>query len=346
MKWQDLKNNSELKNKLQKRAEIFENIREFFKSRGYLEMDTPLLVKNGELEPHLNLFETNVSRENGAVSPAYLITSPEYSLKKLLAAGFEKIFQLGRCFRNAEPWNESHNLEFTMLEWYRIGANYMDLMDETEELFKNLLPCASNFKDGFLNYQGQKINLKSPWERLSMAEAWAKFVGADLNEFLNYDKMRSLALEKGYTAASDDSWDDLFFKIFLSEVEPRILKMERPVFLYDYPAQMAALSRLKKDDPRYAERFELYIGGLELGNGYGELLNAEEQKKRFEENLKLRREFGKKSPLIDEDFLTALREKIPECAGNALGADRLVMLLTDSKDISEVIFLTLKDQFE
>ncbi|MBI5731769.1 MAG: EF-P lysine aminoacylase GenX [Candidatus Magasanikbacteria bacterium] len=346
MRWQELKNNAELRLKLQKRAEILGKIRDFFKSRGYLETNTPLLVKDGGLEPHLNLFETAVSQENGVVWPAYLITSPEYSLKKLLAAGFGKIFQLDKCFRDAEPWNQSHNPEFTLLEWYRTGANYKDLMDEAEELIKSLLPAASNFKDDFLNYQGQKIDLKSSWERLSVREAWQRFAGCDLNEFLTHDTMRALVLQKGYTAGADDRWDDLFFKIFLTKVEPPIARLGRPVFLYDYPAQMAALSRLKKDDPRYAERFELYCGGLELANGYGELLDAGEQRKRFEGEIKLRRGLGKKIPEIDEDFLTALREKIPECSGIALGVDRLVMLLTDSKDISEVIFLTFNEQFK
>ncbi len=196
-----------------------------------------------------------------------------------------------------------------------------------------------------LFFQGQNISISRPWVRISMREAWQKYAGADLNDCLTFVTMRTLAAQKGCIVTDGDSWEDLFFKIFLTEIEPRLAKENKPVFLYDYPVQLAALSRVKKDDPRYAERFELYIGGLEVANAYGELIDAEEQRKRFEENQKEQVKRGLRRREIDEDFLQALQSGLPECAGIALGVDRLTMLLLDTPDISQVIPFAAKEIF-
>lgn len=327
-----------MKNNLLKRAEILCKIRDFFYSRGFVEIDSPLVVARPNMEPNLEVMETKVKKNNGEELPAFLITSPEFALKKLLATGLTKIYQMGKCFRNNEPWNESHNPEFTLLEWYETGVNYFDLMNRTEELIMSLLGGGNE-----LIYQGKKIKFTSPWLKISMREAWQKYGGADLNEYLTYDTMRALAAQKNYTVTKNDSWEDLFFKIFLSEIEPRLMAENQPVFLFDYPIQMAALSRVKKEDPRYAERFELYIGGLEIANAYGELIDAEEQKKRFEEDQKEQVKRGLARREIDEDFLAALRSGLPASAGIALGVDRVIMLLTDSQDIAEVTPFTTKE---
>lgn len=361
MHWQDLKNNPQARQRLISRAKILQAIRDFFSQEGFLEIDSPLLVSRPALEVHLNHFETVVVDEKGRHFPAYLITSPEYSLKKILAAGFPKIFQLGRVFRQGEPWNEQHNPEFTMLEWYRSGTDYWGIMEDAERLVEYLVKNLQlekseiqnpksetnpNFQNSKLNYQGQEIDLSIPWERLSMREAWKKYAGVDLDDFLTQEKMAELVRQKGYQSGLDDTFDDLFFKIFLSEIEPKTAALNRPVFLYDYPAQMAALSKKKKEDPRYAERFELYIAGLELANAYSELIDWQEQEARFQSDQEKRRQLGKKVYNIDDDLIAALRSGLPECGGIALGVDRLVMLLLNARDIREVILFAADEMFD
>ena len=342
MNWQELKNNPAYRVKLEKRARIFNLIRQFFEKEDFLEIDSPLLVARPSLEPNLNPMEVLAHQENGRPVKGYLITSPELSLKKALAGGLSKIFQLGKCFRDHEPWGETHNPEFTMLESYEVGSNYKDVMRRTEELVAFVVQKLGGALK--IKYQGREIDLTPPWPKLSMAEAWQKYAGADLNNYLDYDKMAELARIKGYAANQGDSFDDLFFKIFLSEVEPRLTELNQPVFIYDYPAPMAALSRIKKDDGRWAERFELYIAGLELANAYSELTDSDEQRARFEADIEKRKELGKGSLQIDEDLIEALKN-VPPCGGIALGVDRLVMLLTDSKTIDEVLFLAAGDLF-
>ncbi len=350
MRWQELKNNPTAKEKLRQRGEILKSIREFFWQNGFLEVETPLLVKDGNLEPNLELFKTELKESNGAKHDAYLITSPEYGLKKLLSAGLPKIFQLGKCFRNGEPWAGAHNPEFTMLEWYEASENYLGLMDRVEQLFfcviARIRQLAETKQSCFIEYQGQKIDFSTPWLRLSMREAWQKYAGVDLNNFLTYDTMRALVKEKKYTISVEDTWDDLFFKIFLSEVELQITALNQPVFLYDYPVQMAALSRVKKDDPRYAERFELYIGGLEIANAYSELIDWQEQEKRFQDDVLLRQKLGKEAIDYDHDLISALKSGLPACAGISVGVDRLVMLLTNSKNIEEILPFTVNELFK
>jgi lysyl-tRNA synthetase class 2 len=266
-------------------------------------------------------------------------------LKKLLAAGFPKIFQLSKCFRNNEPWGGAHNPEFTMLEWYEAGENYLGLMDRVEELFKVIASPEVAKQSRIFEYQGQKIDFSLPWFRLTMREAWQKYAGVDLNDFLTYDTMLALVKEKKYSISASDTWDDLFFKIFLSEVEPKITALNQPVFLYDYPMQMAALSRVKKDDSRYAERFELYVGGLEIANAYSELIDWHEQEKRFQNDVLLRQKLGKAIIDYDHDLIAALKSGLPECAGISIGIDRLIMLLTNSRNIEEIMPFTVSELF-
>ncbi|MCX6779331.1 MAG: EF-P lysine aminoacylase EpmA [Candidatus Magasanikbacteria bacterium] len=327
MRWQEIKTQEKIKNNLIQRSVFLSKIRGFFAEKGYVEIDSPLLVAKPNMEPNLDIFET-------------ILRNPEFALKKILVAGLPKIYQMSKCFRNNEPWNENHNPEFTLLEWYETGINYFNLMDQVEKLVRFI----SN-QQTVINYQGKEINLISPWIRMSMQEAWAKYAGVDLNNYLTYDTMRTLVLKKGYTVTEDDSWEDLFFKIFLTEIELRFSESHQPVFLYDFPVSMAAMSRIKKEDPRYAERFELYIGGLEIANAYGELTDAVEQEKRFLEDQKEQEKKGLVKREIDEDFLQALKSGVPECAGIALGVDRLIMLLTNSKDIAEVVPFCTKEIF-
>ncbi|MBF8280397.1 MAG: EF-P lysine aminoacylase GenX [Candidatus Magasanikbacteria bacterium] len=328
---------------LKKRAKIISAIRDFFNIRDFLEVETPTLVKCPGMEPYLNPFETVLWDEQGHEFPAYLTTSPEYAMKKLLAGGLEKIYCLGKVFRNNEPLGGTHNPEFTMIEWYRIKADYFDVMKDVEEMVFEVARVLGLGPQ--INYAGRTIDLMPPWTRLSMRAAWQKYADVNLDDFLDRGKMIMLAREKGYDAKDDDTFDDAFFRIFLTEIEPALSIGERPVFLYDYPVQMAALSEKCVQDPHYAQRFEVYVGGMELGNAFTELRDADEQERRLREEQDLRRALGKKVFEIDRDFLNALRSGFPPTGGIAFGVDRLVMLLLNKQKIDEVIFNSTGELF-
>ena len=336
-----------------------ESIRDFFALEGFVEIETPLLVRAPGMEPNLSQFKTELADECGHKQVAYLVTSPEYSCKKMLAAGMDKIFSLGKVFRNEEPFSSgsgelvTHNPEFMMLEWYRAGEDYAKLMDDTERLVRFCAKQALSFRGAHSDEESQRHNeapgsLASlgmtdlPWLRISVKETFNQ-IGLNLDQILTRDTMAKAALDKGYAVSSNDSFDDCFFKIFLTEIEPK-LGAERPTILYDYPIQMASLSRAKPGDPRYAERFEVYAGGLELANAFSELTDPVEQRKRLEEERKLRGKRGKDQPPIDDDFIAAVGE-MPPSAGIALGVDRLVMFMTGARSIEEVMLFPASEIF-
>ena len=333
-RWKKLKESAHLRQNLQTRAKAAAAVRAFFDAQGYMEVETPIVVAKPGMEPHLDPFETTVLDPFGNRYPAFLITSPEYAMKKLLVAGFPKIYQLAKCFRNGEAFQGRHNPEFTMLEWYRTGTDYAGIMDETEALVKEV--AAKAVWKAAIERNGRMIDLAKPWERLTVREAMLKHAGIDLDAALDDAKiLRDKAAELGHILPEGASWDDAFFSVFLNAVEPH-LGIERPTFLYEYPVSMAALSKASARDPRYAERFELYIGGLELANAFTELTDAKEQRKRLEEERELRKSLGRTDYGPDEDFLAALEEGMPEAGGIALGFDRLVMLLLGEDDIRHV----------
>lgn len=310
-RFEELKNNAALRTKLEGAMKIRELVRAWFRAEGFFEVETPALVRAPGQEPNLNPLETIARDERGTEAAAYLITSPEYALKKLLVAGFPKIFELARCFRNNEPAGGLHNPEFTMLEWYRAGADYRGIMEDVERLAyfiaQGLPTTACRLP---LTY------FEPPWERLSVGEAFTRYANADLDSITS---------------------DDAFFKIFLTHIEPK-LGQDKPTILYDYPARMAALARIKKDDPRYAERFEVYVKGVEIANAFSELGDATEQRRRFLEEQDIRRRAGTSVHPIDEEFLAALARGLPDSGGIALGLDRLAMILLDAESIREVVF--------
>ena len=320
---------------LKKRAQIISDIRSFFIDHGYLEVETPKLVKYSGQDFNIESFKTRVFNERDEEYTGYLITSPEFSCKKLLSEGHDKIFELGKCFRNNEPFGKFHNPEFTMLEWYSAGSNYFDLMDETESLVKLL-------GKETLNYQGEIFDLTSPWKRMTMADAFKEYADIDLADSLERDKLYKEAKRIRLNISSEDDFEEIFNNIVVSKIEPNLPK--DPVFIYDFPVELGSLARAKKEDPRFAERAELYIAGLEISNGFSELNDSHEQEARFLEEQKKRERLGKEVHAIDPDFIKALAS-MPPSAGNALGIDRLVMLLTDSADISDVISFSAKDIF-
>lgn len=344
MNWSEIKDNPRLKNNFETRIKIVKLIREFFWSQNFLEAETPIAARLPGQEPYLNPIPVIFHELDGAETRMYLQTSPEFALKKILAAGYEKIFQICKCFRDYEQFGGNHNTEFTMIEWYRAPGTLEDIMDDTEKLFKYV---AEKLGISEVEYKNKKVNVTGEWERLSMREVWKKYVGVELNDYLTSEKMAELAQARGLTAENGEPYEDLFFKIFLNEIEPK-LGMEKPIMIYDYPEQMCSLSRLSKNDPRYAERFELYIGGLELANAFGELTDAVEQKKRLEADKEKRARLGKETWSVDPDFINAIKQigsvNFSSVGGIALGIDRMIMLFIGAKDINEVIFQAVGDQ--
>lgn len=340
--WSELKNNPQLKKIYDTRIEIIKLIREFFWSRDFVETDTPIAVKYPGQEPYLNPVPVTFFDPIGKPENFYLHTSPELSMKKLLAAGYQKIFQIVKCFRNNESFGGTHNTEFTMIEWYRSPGKYQDIMDDTENLFKFV---GEKLGRQTVKYNGKEIDISKKWERLSMKEVWQKYLQVNLDDYLELEQIKKFANDRGYMIDDNYEYEDIFFKIFLNEIE-RNLGSEIPIFVYDYPACMSSMSRLCSHDSRYAERFELYMGGLELVNAFGELTDAKDQWQRLEQDRELRVKLGKEVWPVDNDFISALESGIPPAGGVALGVDRMVVLFTGAKDINEVIFGSVADQVE
>ncbi len=325
---------------LEKRAAIVAATRAFFARGGFVEVETPALQVSPGTEPHLVAFATELEAPGRARRRRlYLHTSPEFAMKKLLVAGGTRIFQLARVFRNAER-GAAHHPEFTMLEWYRAGADYTVLMDDCSALLRDAAGAAGA---SIFAWQGKSCDPRATPERVSVVEAFRRLTGIDLAATMpdpHAPDAAALAREAariGVRAAPGDRWDDVFFRVFLERIEPN-LGLGRPTIVYDYPISMAALARAKPDDRRFAERFELYVAGLELANAFGELTDDAQQRARFEADQALKeRLYGERYP-IDEDFLAALAHGMPVSAGIALGFDRMVMLATGAQRIEDVLW--------
>jgi lysyl-tRNA synthetase class 2 len=304
---------------LRRRGLMRAGIRAFFEARGYMEVETPYAVPAPGEEVHVPAF--------GLTPPGrYLNTSPEFAMKKLLAGNAGKIFQLARVWRN-EPPSNTHAPEFSILEWYRPGAGIADLMDEVELLLRVILPPS-------VTWQGITASLDT-FDRISVAEAFTRYAGVDI--LATADDATALAAAAGTVLRASETWEDLFFRLLLERVEPH-LGRDHPTFLTHWPAEQAALARRDPADPRVAERCELYCCGLELGNAFVELTDATEQRSRFEADRARRHALYGADWEMDEDFLAAVAQ-MPECAGIAMGFDRLVMLATGANRINDVQWL-------
>jgi lysyl-tRNA synthetase class 2 len=255
-------------------------------------------------------------------------------MKKLLGANFGNIFTITKTFRNGEIGGDTHNPEFTMLEWYRVNADYKDLMKDCEKLVKTLAK-----KDQII-YQNHKIDLKTPWEKFSCEELFQKYCKISLDQNRTLKKFKKAAEEKNLDTKFCKDWDDIFFKIFLNNIEPHLGK-GKPTFVYDYPSTQAALAKKCTKNPFFAQRFELYIGGIEIANAFSELTDEKEQKARLIEEQKIRKKLKKTIFDIDGEFLASLKSIQQNCAGIALGVDRLFMILMDKKKIDDVLLFPL-----
>lgn len=294
------------------RAKILKNIRSFFEQRGVIEVETPLLSHATITDPHLEGFPVNIHD-----TQAYLQTSPEYAMKRLLAAGLPDIYQLGKVFR-IDDAARYHNPEFTMLEWYRLGYDLNQLMNEVDDLFVSILNCPPAqriaYKDSF-----SALNIDPFTVSKSQCQAIARERGMDVS--------------KEVLSAAKDTWLQLLFSTY---VEPD-LGFDAPVFIYDFPVSQASLAALDPSNPNIAKRVEVFVRGMELGNGFDELQDASLQAKRFEQDNIIRNELGLPAKPIDPLLLAALEHGLPQCSGIAIGVDRLVMCALNKQRIEEVL---------
>ncbi len=311
------------------RNRIITAIRGWFAARDFLEVDTPALQISPGNEAHLHGFETKLIHNDGSSSVRYLHTSPEFACKKLLAAGETRIFNLGHVFRNRER-TPTHAPEFTMLEWYRAAELYNQIIEDTVAIVR-LAAAEAKF-----NWKGIACDPLAKVEMLTVAEGFQKYAGVDLLSTLdgNRPDVKALAAQCPVAFQDDESWTDIFSRILVEKIEPHLGQGRITVF-YEYPSCEAALARACAHDARVAERFELYAAGVELANGFGELTDAIEQRRRFEEEMDIKqRVYGERYP-IDEELLRALT-MMPEASGVALGLDRLIMLATGATRIDQV----------
>lgn len=319
------------------RGRIQNGLRQWFGAQDFLEVDPAALQISPGNEAHLHGFATEAIGNDGQPRTMYLHTSPEFAMKKLLAAGEVRIFALSHVWRNRERGG-LHSPEFTMLEWYRVGEDYSQLMQDCAALMRMACTVAGS---SLLRYRDLTCDPFAEPERLGVVEALARYAGVDLLATLARDgapDRAALARQLGgvVRVAEDDTWSDLLSRVLVAKVEPH-LGIGQPTILDRYPAAEAALARRTPDDPRLAERFELYACGVELANGFGELTNPDEQRRRFLAEMdEKHRVYGERYPL-DEDFLTALA-LMPPASGIALGFDRLVMLATHAPKIDDVIW--------
>jgi lysyl-tRNA synthetase class 2 len=313
------------------RNRVFAALRQWFAGQGFLEVETAALQVSPGNETHLHAFATQWIGPDGARVPRFLATSPEFALKKLLAAGEEKIVAFAPVFRNREI-GALHAPEFTMVEWYRAGEPYDAIMQDCVAVVRAAAEAAGT---DTLRWRGRAADPFADAERLTVTDAFVRHAGIDVAPLRgDRDGFAAAAVAAGIRVAGDDTWSDIFSRVLSEKIEPH-LGVGRPALLIEYPASEAALARLKPSDPRFAERFELYASGVELANGFAELTDPDEQRARFAADMdEKQRIYGERYP-IDEDFLAALSH-MPPASGVALGFDRLVTLATGATSIDQV----------
>ena len=331
--WWDKDRHKDRRPFLEARGRIKTAIRQRFESEGFTETESGALQVSPGNEAHLHAFSTEAIASDGIRRELYLHTSPEFAAKKLLAAGETKIFEFARVFRNRER-GALHLPEFTMLEWYRAHARYQTLFEDCAHILRTAAAAAPARE---LTFRGRTCDPFVEPNRMTLAEAFDTFAGIDLLPTID-DRvaLADAARKANIRVADDDVWADIFSRVLVEKIEPN-LGIGQATILCEYPVSEAALARASEKDARVAERFELYVCGVEIANGFAELTDAKEQRKRFESEMaEKERVYGERYP-IDEDFLAALAH-MPPAAGCALGFDRLVMLATGAQTIEQVIW--------
>ncbi len=305
-------------------------VRAYFNDEGFVEVTTPALVGHPNLDPNIRPLPVTTTDLSGGSFLNWLHTSPELSMKKLLARGSGSIYQIGPVFRDEEH-TRLHRCEFSMLEWYRMDADYEDAIRDTIRVIRAVHRAVTN--DYELTFGGRSYDLEGQWEEVTMAEAFLRYAGVDS---LAHDDLAEALEDLGYRVGADAGIEDLFFRVYIDAVEP-YLGVERPTIVKDYPSFLGTMAKPREDDPHFLERFEVFIAGMELANGYTELADAVELAERMEKVLMDLSADGVEGLTIDDPFLEAMAD-LPPCAGVSLGMDRLAMLALDLDDISQVVF--------
>ncbi len=318
------------------RNRIVTALRGWFTAQGFIEVETGALQVSPGNETHLHAFATTLLTTDGSKSPLYLRTSPEFAAKKLLAAGERRIVEFAKVFRNRER-GALHHPEFTLIEWYRASEPYRALMDDCAAILKHAAEVAGTDR---LTFRGRSVDVLAAPDRLTVAEAFSRYAGIDLLAALtagepDRDALARAAQAKGIRVSEDDCWGDIFSRVLVEKIEPN-LGIGRTTILDEYPSMQAVLAR-PAADPRVAERFELYACGVELANGFGELTDPAEQRRRLEREMAKKERIYRERYPLDEDFLAALAA-MPQASGVALGLDRLVMLATGASRIDQVLW--------
>ena len=333
MNWWLPHNFEQKKTNLQIRMQIIKSVRSFFEEQGFWEVDTPSLQTMPCADMHIHGFQTEYfGPDLKKQRDYYLHTSPEFEMKKLLVAGCPKIYQICKVFRNAEN-TKLHSPEFTMLEWYRGGADYKDIMRDCINLVRQASENINLKRFMFDEFSSDPF---LEWDIISVADSFEKYAKIPL-VIESLKGFAEAAESIGVRVAETDKWDDVFHAVMAEKIEPN-LGIGAPTILCDYPASMACLSKKKADDSRYAERFELYICGVEIANAFTELTDAKEQRGRFVQEMNDKKELYGISYPLDEDFLEALEHGMPEAGGIALGLDRLIMLACGASNIEDVLW--------
>jgi len=308
----------------QKISNIYKNTRQWFYDQNFIEIRTNILTRSPGWDSYFTPFSTNIKIKN-SLHPYFLSSSPEFEMKKFFQSKAERFFQITKSFRNGEI-DEIHLPEFNMLEWYKNNSDYKDAMQDTENLILSLIESPN-----------KKIDFTKPFLKFSVNELFQKHLNIDLNRFQDNEDLRDKALSLGFSQIKTHfSWDTIFFILFLEKIEPWLAQINKPIFLYDYPKQIASLAKNNLTHPNFVERFELYITGIEICNGYSELLDLNEHYKRYKQINALRLKNKMTELPFPEELVDFCNLGLSNVSGVALGMDRLIMILTDKYPINEI----------
>ncbi len=322
-------------NRIHVRAKARNAIRSYFDEQGFVEVDTPIAIRAPAPEPTIEAPSVCFKNVDGSALDYFLRPSPELAMKRVVAAGMPRIYQIGSAFRDGDV-SPQHRPEFCMLEWYRQNETWDVLFEDCEALLHRVAHAL--FGKSVFVHNGTQHKLPTHFRRIDVDTAFRTHAGFSILDHLTDDSLRTQVHALGIHTQADDSWNDLFHRVFLTRVEPQLLASPEPLFLTHYPAPLASLARLSPSTPGTAERMELYCNGMELANGFGELSDSQEQRQRFEIDLQAREVQGMRTYPLDEHFLLAL-EEMGEAAGMALGFDRLLMALGGASNIDDVTTL-------
>jgi elongation factor P--beta-lysine ligase len=312
-------------------------IRDFFIDRNFHEVNTPTLLAKSTIEPNLYPLQTKWTQKDFTF---YLPTSPESSLKKVIAEGIGNCFVVSKVFRDLEDIGPTHNLEFSMVEWYEMGKTHHDIALTTKNLILDIYHHVQQKLNlsitDILTYQGHQIDLGSNWYQFTLQELFQKYADMDLSKNLTTSEIITTAKAKGYNVDGVTSWEPLYTQIFINEIESKI-PQDKPFIIFDYPTQTSPLCQLCPDSPGFSQRFEFYIGGMEIGNAYTEGTDSQLLKDNFESETKFRQENHLPVYPYDQEFIDACG-KLPPCAGIGVGIDRLAMLFADTDQIEDILY--------